>query len=51
MHRLREDLKDATAKAKLLKHCLQCLIFGSGVNWADDEELLQLTLTLGQAQQ
>lgn len=35
------------AKVCLLTHVLQCLVFASGVDWAQDKELLKLILTLG----
>ena len=45
--RVAEDLKCCQSEAALLRHTLQCLIAGSGVDWAGDEALLQLTLSLG----
>ena len=45
--RVAEDLKHCQSEAALLRHTLQCLIAGSGVDWAGDEALLQLTLSLG----
>ena len=45
--RVAEDLKRCHSEAALLRHTLQCLIAGSGVDWAEDETLLQLTLSLG----
>ena len=35
-------------KVCLLTHVLQCLVFASGIDWAQDEDLLKLTLTIGQ---
>ena len=41
------QLQNAEDELCLLCHALQGLIAGSGVNWSEDEELLELTLKLG----
>ena len=42
------QLKKAVDRDNLLKQALQCLIVGSGVDWSQDEDVLQLMLDLGQ---
>ena len=40
-------LQRAEQELCLLRHTLQGLIVGSGVSWSEDEELLELTMKLG----
>ncbi|CAI8004430.1 hypothetical protein GBAR_LOCUS3917 [Geodia barretti] len=45
--RLRRVLEAKTAECRLLRGCLQGLIVGSGVDWSEDEQLRDLTISLG----
>ena len=38
----------AEQKVDILRHLLQSLIFGSGINWAEDDAVRKLVLDLGQ---
>ena len=47
VNRSAERVELVTHKAELVRHIFQGLILGSGVNWAEDEALTALVLTLG----
>ena len=46
--RAKESLTMAEQKVDILRHLLQSLIFGSGINWAEDDAVRKLVLDLGQ---
>ncbi|RIA91245.1 centromere protein H (CENP-H)-domain-containing protein [Glomus cerebriforme] len=45
---LRRNLTNARAKREIARNILQGLILESGVEWADDEDLLKLMLAIGE---
>ena len=47
--RAKERLESAISKGVLVQHIFQGLILGSGINWAQDEEMTDLVLSLGQS--
>lgn len=46
--RAKESLIDSEQKVDVVRHLFQSLIFGSGINWAEDADVSKLMLELGQ---
>ncbi len=47
--RAKEKLQSSITKVVLVRHIFQSLILGSGINWAQDEDMTDLVLGLGQS--
>ncbi|XP_014668539.1 PREDICTED: centromere protein H-like [Priapulus caudatus] len=47
VRREKENLENVTAKIVVQRNMIQSLILGSGVHWAEDEELTEFLLSLG----
>ena len=45
---LRRNLTNARSKREIVRNVLQGIILESGVEWADDEHLLNLMLVIGE---
>ena len=49
--RLKEELESTVSRVEIAKCTLQALIVGSGVNWAQDPDLLETVLLCGDSMQ